>query len=127
MVKTPIYSKLLKINYLGEFLVILFSDIFLYLHNRKCYNIKLESTYRYYINNHNGFLKSLLSTIRNINLTDHNYNNSFNGLVIFSKDDRLITFNSSKIIRYPCIEFELYGHCELIEPSKKIIINFLKN
>ena len=87
-----------KIKYLGELLVILFGDIYLLSHNLKCYNIKkiIPKKFLLYSYNHYGYLKSLLSTIRNMDKDNVNYKSIHEPLVIYSSDDKVTIMNRKK-------------------------------
>jgi pimeloyl-ACP methyl ester carboxylesterase len=124
-IKKPFYSKLLNIRYLNRVLLSIFCPFFLYFHNKRCYNLTMDYRFLTYIYHHRGYVKGLLSTLSHVNLGDHIYDQKHNILVITSKDDRVIKNNFNKFSKCENHVFDIYGHCELIEPSKELIYNFL--
>jgi len=120
--------ELFKKKYLGEFLVILFGDIYLLIHNLYCYNIKkhIPKKFLLYSYNHYGYLKSLLSTIRYMDKDNVDYRHIKNLLVIYSVDDRITIMNKKKFdLNCKFIQLKKYGHSELLENSIKYIFDYL--
>jgi len=120
-------TDIFKIKYLGEILVILFGDIYLLLHNLKCYNLKriIPKKFLLYSYNHYGYLKSLLSTIRNIDKDNVDYKSIDKPLVIYSRDDKVTIMNRKKFnLNCKFIEFKKLGHSELIENSLDYIFGY---
>ena len=124
-IKKPFYSYLLNIKYLNKVLLSLFCPFFLYFHNKRCYNLSMDYRFLTYMYHHRGYVKGLLSTILNVDLGNHIYNQDYNILVIMSNDDRVIKNNYEKFSKCKIHTFNKYGHCELIDPSFEIINDFL--
>lgn len=124
----PFYYKIFKKKYINKLLFTLFAPLIILQHNRKCYNVNYTNlSFIYFMLNHNGYIPCLLDTFNNIDLDKHQYSKYNNLLILISKDDRVTKFDKTKFLNIPIIEFNKYGHSELIYPTRRIIYNFLLN
>lgn len=130
MVSESIFSILAKKPIIGELIVSVMGEKLLDNFHKKCYNIDMPSyNYRYFLENHHGYLKSLLSTIRHINFTNYNYSvyNKNDLLIINSSADRITKFKFNNFKDNKIHNFEDLGHSELIKPSLNLIKKFILN